>query len=52
MVTGSEGGCYSRLSTALRGPVTSLINNSEKSSNISIAMATYEYFLGTTRRSF
>jgi hypothetical protein len=50
MVTGSEGGSCSRLKTALRQLVTS-IDSSEKSSNILIAMATYEYF-GTARRSF
>jgi hypothetical protein len=40
------------LSMALRRPITSSIDSSEKSSNISIAMATYEYFLGMTRRNF
>ncbi|XP_066340410.1 uncharacterized protein [Miscanthus floridulus] len=36
----------------LRQPVPSSIDSLEKSSNISIAIATYEYFLGTTRRNF
>jgi hypothetical protein len=40
------------LSTALRRPVTSSIDSSEKSSNISIAMAICESFLGMTRRNF
>jgi len=52
MVTGSEGGSCSWLSTALRRPITSSIDSSEKSSDILIAMATYEYFLGTMRRNF
>jgi hypothetical protein len=40
------------LSMALRQPVASSIDSSEKSSNISIAKVTYEYFLGMTQRNF
>ena len=52
MVTVSEGGCYSRLSMALRRPITSSIDSSKKSSNISIMMATCEYFFGDDVEKF
>jgi hypothetical protein len=38
--------------TALRRLITSSIDSSKKSSNVSIAMATYEYLLGMMRRNF